>query len=326
MTRALILNILVLGPLCAAGAQPSKVDWSADDVRGQRVKVPSTRPTVLAFILADQPPSAQALTQIQSVVRDARSAALVIVVSGKDAQTFAQALAQHPKTQWPVVADPDYAASGKLLVHAWPTTLVVSSDGRQIAHVPGVPKSLAKDLDSYLAFAGGAIDEAQLQQRLNGHDMVVDSTTQMASRHLQVAQRLLDKGLPEQARIELERGLKLESDNVPLQLALIDLLLSTGNASAADWLAKVDEKKVPPRRLQVLRGRLLIAQGQWDQARALLLQAAMLNPDPAEAYYHLGRVYQHMGNLKEAAEAYRRAFEATPLGHRAGTSDPTTQP
>ena len=51
-----------------------------------------------------------------------------------------------------------------------------------------------------------------------------------------------------------------------------------------------------------------------DEARTTLLQALRLNPDPAQAYYFLGIVYQHDAAPDKAAEAFRKAYEHTPQG------------
>ena len=56
----------------------------------------------------------------------------------------------------------------------------------------------------------------------------------------------------------------------------------------------------------------------WDEARVLLTENEKLNPDPAETDYLLGRVYQHDGDTKKAADYFRKAFEHSPLGKSMG--------
>ena len=50
------------------------------------------------------------------------------------------------------------------------------------------------------------------------------------------------------------------------------------------------------------------------EAKTLLTDATKLNPDPAEAFYLLGRVYEHDGDAGHAAECYRKAFELSTEG------------
>jgi cytochrome c-type biogenesis protein CcmH/NrfG len=45
-----------------------------------------------------------------------------------------------------------------------------------------------------------------------------------------------------------------------------------------------------------------------------LTSAVQLNPEPAEGLYQLGLVYQHDADWPRAAEAFRKAFEHTPVG------------
>src|SRR4029453_11299433 len=98
--------------------------------------------------------------------------------------------------QWggAVVLDPDYAASGQMQIHVWPTTVLVNAAGEQVAHLGGISNVYGKELAAYLAFAGGTIDRAALTQRLATTQVVGDSSEQMAARHLEVAERLLEKG------------------------------------------------------------------------------------------------------------------------------------
>jgi len=63
--------------------------------------------------------------------------------------------------------------------------------------------------------------------------------------------------------------------------------------------------------INAVRGRALLALGQWDQARDALNNAIQLNPKPAETYYLLGLIDEHDGNWSQAAKHYRAAFEAT---------------
>ena len=201
----LMAGLLLEGPLGAGGVQ-----WSGKDVSGKAVKVPAAGPSVLLFVQAEQEQSKRAIEELKAAVSTSADVQVIAIVSGKDAEAAAKRLAEEAKFPWPVVADPDYASSGEMSVHAWPTTLVIRPDGQQVGHLPGLSKSYDKDIESYLAYAAGKIDEATLSERLGAHPGVLDSPEQMAQRHLRVARRLMDKGLAEQAKVELQAGLKLQ--------------------------------------------------------------------------------------------------------------------
>jgi tetratricopeptide (TPR) repeat protein len=291
---------------------PPAVRFKATALGGAAVDVPdAAHPTVLLFILAGQPQSADAITALRLVISKTPDARVLTVLGGAEAAAQARQLAaeKHP---WPILLDADHTLSGRLGVHAGPTTVIVSPAGAQAGHVAGQPKSYARNVEASVDFAAGRIDRATLEQRLTGRDAVLDSPEQMAERHVQVAARLLQKGLVEQSRAELARAVALRPTDSAIRADLADLLLSTGDvASAAAMLDQLDAAAAGTR-VKVLRGRLLIASDKWDEARAILTSAAQLNPDPAEALYHLGLCYQHDGDWPRAADAFRRAYEHAP--------------
>jgi tetratricopeptide (TPR) repeat protein len=302
----------------AIAAEPVK--WSATDATGAAVAVPAPdRTTVLAFVRPDQPQSRQAIEQIASAVARTGASAVqvVVVVSGPDAPEKAKALVGNGTRPWPVVVDADYAASGKLNVHVWPTTLLVRPDGEQTAHLPGLAKSFESDLSAHLAFASGQIDQKGLDERLATRPIVADSPEHAAARHAQVAERLLAKGQVDDARREVSAGLALTPGDVALRLANVRVLLAAGETeSALAALEGVEAGSVPPWQLQLLRGKALIAAGRWDDARAVLPDALKLNPHPAEAHYLVGLVHEHAQDWPRAAESFKRACEASGLRGR----------
>jgi tetratricopeptide (TPR) repeat protein len=308
----------------AAGAAPVKV--TATDTKGGAVRVPDgDRTTVFLFLLAGQPQSAQAITALRATVARAPGARVVAVVGGAETADQVRRL-EAEKLEWPIVADAEHALSGKLSVHAWPTTVIVSAQGARMGHVPGLPKAYASNVEAYLDFAAGAVDRAGLERRLASHDGVADGPEQMAARHVRVARRLQQNELFEQSKGELARALALKPTDPAVQAELVELLLAAGDAGGAAGVLERMDGGAASRRVQVLRGRLLIATGKWDEARATLTKAVELNPDPAEALYQLGLVYQHDGDWPRAAEAFRKAFEHTPVGRGATTTTTATTP
>jgi tetratricopeptide (TPR) repeat protein len=197
--------------------------------------------------------------------------------------------------------------------------LVIDADGKMIAHIGGCPASYSKDLAAYLEFAAGKLDKAALDQRLMDHNVVASTQTDIAKRHLQLGQRLMARGDYEEARSELEKGLELQPSDVMLQLMMARVdLLTHHPQEALQAIEKIDPKQLPNWRINAVRGRAMVALGQWDKARDTLLAAVRLNPEPSEVHYALGLVYEHDKDFQKAAASYRLAFETGESGKQLG--------
>jgi len=309
------------------------VELVAKDSAGKPVKVPlPPKPTLLMFVRVDQPQSLEAIEDTKAALKDLPDIQVVMVLSGKDMAEGAMKkfVADSP---WPVVLDEDYAILGQLRVRVWPTCIVVMPDGAEVVRLTGMPTSYVRDLNTYLAYAAGKITADTLKQRLANSGVVADSTQQMAARHLLVSQRLLEKGLIDAAWKELSEAIKLEPTDPRLQQAMVRVLLMMDKpVEALALLDKLDMTTLASGESKTLRGRALVALKQWADAKAALDAAVKLNPNPAEAYYFLGLVYQQQKQPDKAAEAFRMAFEATDAGRRvmpstaAPDAGPATQP
>jgi len=329
---AVLVAVAALAPALgtAGAAEPpgpeAAVQMTATDVDGKAVKVPEAdRPTLLLFFMAGQPQSQGALEQVAAALEPKPTVQVVAVVTGQQVEAAAKAI--KGKLPGVVVLDPDYALAGKMGVRAWPTTLIILPDGHALAHLAGLAKSFAKDLASYLDFVAGKIDRETLQKRLSTSQIIEDDPHQMARRHLEAAQRELAKGLLGEARQELERGLHIEPKDPDLQLANATLLLLEGQPEQAlAALDKMDQASVPPWKVDALRGRALVALKQYDNALAVLQRAVRLNPEPGEAWYALGLLYEQRGEWQQAAKAFRTAFEATPAGRLIKTPEAPAKP
>jgi thioredoxin-like negative regulator of GroEL len=290
--------------------------WEGKDLTGRPVKVPADRPTVLVFVMANQDRSITAMRTAQQHVADDGSVQVVAVLSGPDAQAEAPALIEAVKWTWPMVIDPQHSTAGQMKVHAWPTTLVVDSQGRELAHLAGLPQTLARDLDAYLAFALGRLTQAQLEQRVSDYAPVGDTRADEApSRHLRMIERLVEQGEYHTARQELQRTLDQHPDDIELRIAMIRLLLRQ-EESAVAWpmIEKLDAARLPAWRLRGLRGHALMQRRELDRARTELEAALELNPQPTETHYLLGKLAEQQERWPDAARHYRSAFETTPVG------------
>jgi hypothetical protein len=341
--------------LAAVGVAALTISSSADDAPkpvqvttratdGAAVTIPTPgRPTLLLFVRVDQEQSRTAVEGAIAATKDSPGVQTLVILSSQDTPEQIRKLtgpASQPSGSgtpavgsspaWPVVIDPEFTLVGQYQVRVWPTSLVIMPDGKEVARLRGLPQTYARDLAAYLAFATGKIDRRALDQALGSAEIVGDSPQQMASRHLQVAQRLLEKGMVEQARIQLEQGLKLHPQDQRLQLTMARaLLLLDQPAPAMALLEAYDDKSSLAGEVGTLKGWALVEQRKWDQAIVMLRGAVRLNPNPAEAYYFLGIACQVKGQPVEAAAAFRSAYEATLSGRLLAVPEPpaaATQP
>jgi len=327
-------NGLALAMLCAlsvTAAGQTTAPWAGKDTTGAALAIPAeNKITVLAFLRPGQSQS----DDIQKILTSLKSRAdvqLIAIVSSDDAPTLAQGLT---RSQWPapIVQDPAYALSGKFAVKVWPTTVILTpakaagADATIVGHLAGLPASFASDLAAYMDFAAGKIDRAMLDKTLAARDVVAESPDQRAGRHVEVALRLATKGAADEAKAELAKALDLKPTEPPILLAIARLQLVLNNPQAA--IKILDQLKEPAAGkgagvtaadVQTLRGWAALQQQQWAEAKALLTQAAALNPNPSEAYYLLGRIAEHESKPAQAAAYYRKAFEKSDGGKQMGT-------
>ena len=308
------LLLLTLGSAAFAQTVPATQKWETRDTKGRGVAVPAGNTTVLLFLRPGQGQSADAMKLIGPMLKDRKDVQVVGVVSGDDAATGAAEL-EKSGFAYPIVADAAYDASGRFSVRVWPTVVVVGSKGEEPVRLPGLPVSLANDLAAHLDFAAGKLDKAGLAKALANREVVTDSEDEKAARHAEVAQRMAVQGLSTQAAAEVARALELKPKSGKLIGSLARTTLILGDVKSAEsLLAKLNANELPPNEMNLLKGWAAIQGDRWAEAKQFLLEATKLNPDPAEALYLLGRVYEHEGDAAKAAEAYRKAFERTEEG------------
>ena len=296
-----------------AQTRPSDIQWSGK-ADGERIEIPHGKmPTIMVFVRAGQSQSNEVLAQFPKLLPPGVQGVpagyqLVIVYSGP------QELPQGIQLPYANIADADYALSGKMGVHAWPTTVMINGKGDVMAHIAGVSPSYALEFSSYQDYMLGKIDRAALDAKLSDRSVVADSPAQAAARHLQMATRLLDLGRLDEASDEISRGLKLQPGQPQLELALIHVLVLKGQideaAKALELVESLKPGTVPAPQVSLARGRVLGAKGELQPAIEALQQAIKLNPAPAEAQYELGLIYQKQSQWEKSAAAFRAAYEA----------------
>ena len=309
ITAALCLSTVVI----AADDKPA-VKLVAKDLTGKEISIPHAKQaTVLLFLRLDQEQTAATVEGVKKAIEKLPAFQVLVVLSGQmpadRVKTFSE------KLSWPVILDPEYKIVGQLQIRVWPTNIVIMPNGEELKRFTGMPQSYLANMDAYLAFASGKIDRATLDKGLKSNDVVTDSKQQMAARHLQVARRMMEKRLLDQAWRELSEALKLQPTDPELQFAKAELLLLLNKPSEAlTVLNAMDVESSKSSRFGVLKGSALVATKQYDEAITVLKVAVKLNPNPGQAYYYLGVAYQKKKMWSQSAGAFRLAFEATPLG------------
>jgi len=309
------LGAIALTVLCTiARAQSTVTPLTLKDTTGADHLLPAKdKLTLLLFLRPGQSQSDEAIKLLPLILKD-HPAQILLIVSGDDAAANAAKLAA-AKTPYPIITDLDYAIGGRFNTRVWPTTAILNSDNKVTAHLAGLPVTFANDIAAHLDFAAGKLDQAGLDKALANREVVADSVAQKAARHVEVAMRLAEKGMTDQAQAELAKAadLKPTDGNVLLSMARVHLM--TGDAkSALALLDKIPAGQIPPGDINTLKGWAAVQTSDWPTAKTTLTLAVKLNPDPAQALYLLARVAEHDNDPATAAKLYRQAFEHTPLG------------
>ncbi len=306
-------GILLAGSMVLGAEKAPPINWTAKDIGQTEVHVPAKQPSLIAFLRADQDQSRNALQAIKAALKEPVGVQVVLILSGPLAETHAKAIDAPAGAA--VVADTDFTASGKMGIHVWPTTLLVDANGEQLAHLAGFSRSFSTELDAHLAFATGQIDAATLAQRLAARSVIADGPKERSARHAQVAEQLLLKGQTAAARTEVDEAVKLQPDEPVAKLALARVQMAEGKpADALLTLDTIPAAAIPAWRSAVVRLGALLALERWNDAKALVDDVTKLNPEPAEAFYLVGRLWHHEQDWQKAANAFKSAYESAMNG------------
>jgi len=301
MIRVLIATSIAVAisplALCDASTSPTTVS----------IDLPQKdKPSAVLFVRLDQDQSKKAIDQLEKNVPVAGELQVVVVVSGPGAKDAPAALANG----WKVLRDADYDLAGKMSVHVWPTLVALDAKGVIVGHIGGVSNTFVRDADAYLSLAAGKIDSNEVKTRLASELVVADSPKEKAARHLELARRMMDDGKLDAARSELKQAAILQPDDAAIKLLSAAAALECGLADEAmTALETIKPGSAPQWQLDVIRLRAFVTLQRWDEAKSLLADALKLNPDPAEAYYLAGVIYQHDQQFSEAADAFRKSCE-----------------
>jgi tetratricopeptide (TPR) repeat protein len=301
------LPLLLLAACGFANPQAQRVQWTSRDTSGNAITVPAPdRATIVAFVRPDQPQSIEMIQQLTDIVAKQPVARVLLVLSGPDNVAAAGKI----KAPHPIVLDPEYALSGQMAVHVWPETILVAQDGTEITRLAGLPHTFAADLSTQLDFATNKIDAAARDRRLTTRQVVAATTQQSATRFLIIANALLDRDQFDQARAEIERGLKMDPNEPSLRVALVGVMVKQKQFAPALQMAEQLNGALPSWHVNQLRAEALIGLERWGDAKTAATEAVRLNPRPAHAHYLCGLIFTHDKDFEHAAASFRQAYEA----------------
>ena len=138
-------------------------------------------------------------------------------------------------------------------------------------------------------------------------------------RHRTVAElpRILrERGLPADAVDELKRALEILPEDTDSMLDLASTYIALERFGDAEPLvSRLAAMDPEPRRNKLLRGVVLFHAERLDEAKSVLEEALLLNPDPVWTHYYLGLIAEQRGDAAAAAAHFRESVSRL-LKHR----------
>jgi predicted CXXCH cytochrome family protein len=252
--------------------RPARIVLEAKDIRGAMVTIPGGDfPIVLALVRVDQPAQAKRINDLlQIALRDREDVRVIVIHCGVAGVTV-------PATTLPaalkssILPDADGSIAAELDVSAWPTLLVLTASGIELARLSG-SETAAMTLPSYIDIAAGKTNALPVDGK--NHGIVGAEGDSRNARDTRRIEYLIDSGKPEEA---------------------LKLLISLPDGALPRW------------RHNLLGGRALAMRNRWPEAKEAAEAALAQNHDLSEAHYLLGQCYEHDQNWARAAAEYRAA-------------------
>ncbi|MDY7107327.1 MAG: tetratricopeptide repeat protein [Planctomycetota bacterium] len=275
---------------------------------------------ILVFLAAQQRSSEQAAVAADGVFRDLHHDDLELVFVTADTAHAAYFRAQRDATNVhaPLGLDFERELYGALGLIVLPTSVIIDRDWK-LDHVISAYKSDYEHVLSVRARqALGLIDEDRAERELEQDRFRHDRPADRVARHLAAARLLRRNGLMHDAENELKAALEIDPEDAGARLDLASLYLATDRVEEADRIVtQVLERESSHRRAKLLKGVALYHLDRLDEAEKILTNALLLNPDPVQTHYYLGRIYEKKGEAAKAARHYReglvRVLEERPL-------------
>ncbi len=196
----------------------------------------------------------------------------------------------------------------------WTRTTTESPGAVADPGAAGSAASPSSALDVAREAAQGASDDEALRTALSA----VQELPRSGDAHLLLARAELRKGRIDSAAQSAMTAAELLPDVAEAQRFSMERLLAANRGADALRVANAAcERHSSDARLQALRGRALLAEGQLDDAAAAMALSTDLAPGEPETLMLLGETELRRSRWQSARDAFRRAIAAEPKSGRA---------
>ncbi|USN99277.1 MAG: tetratricopeptide repeat protein [Phycisphaeraceae bacterium] len=271
------------------------------------------RVVVLVYLSAEQKSSELAAADSAQVIKKFKDDPVTLVHVTADVvhkPYFDRLRAEQGIEDVPLGLDASRKLYGDLGLIVFPTTIITDKEGKLKHVISTRSPEYPRVLEGYIRHALGEIDEQGLTEWLNAQPTEMGSPKSLASRHRAAARLLREKGMIEDARRELLKASEYDPEDPNIRLDLAEIDLDSDDAGDALTLAAAVLADQPEhRRAKQIAGIAKFKLGEFDEARTLLTESLVLNPDPARAMYYLGRIDEMQGREHDAMLRYREAAE-----------------
>ncbi len=271
----------------------------------------SSKVTILVYIIAHQRGSERAVVDASKVVHDLddQSVELLFVAAKTDESAYLTEFWQEKSIEETLAFDPDRKLYADLGLIAFPSTLIIDSEGKLAhalsTHSPNYPYVLS----GYIQHALGLMNDAELNEYIQARSLPASSPKGLASRHRATAKLLREKGFYEGSEKELLEAIEVDPENLDARLDLAELYLYRKRVNdAKNLVGQVQKIDAQNRHAMLLEGIVLFHQANYSKAQQILDKTLVLNPDPARTHYYLGRIQEIQGNTDQALYHYRQAL------------------
>ncbi|MCP4900636.1 MAG: tetratricopeptide repeat protein [bacterium] len=209
----------------------------------------------------------------------------------------------------PVLIAPDAALYSAWGLFILPTVVLLDAEHR-VLEVIGYTRDIGPRIDGATAVMLGLRTEAEVEKELHPEPVVVTDEVKLATRHLNLGRRFLDKGRPEKALEELMKALEVDPENSSCLFAAAEALLQLDRPQEALQASDTGLGLDPDnRRGELVNAQALAATGSTEEALEILAAIEGKDRLRAEALVAIGVIYRNAGSLEEALAAYAEATE-----------------
>lgn len=291
-------------------------DFQVTTLDGKEISLTNLKgkTAILAFWKRGQGSSEKTLADLERIYQEYKAKGVIVVAINADnaPEQEIRRIGSAQNLSYPLARDEGLKAYGRFGVMVLPTTLVIGPEGKLEYYRSIHPRDFYAQIRGYVRLLLGEITQAQLEKELYPRKIPEESPARKkAKRYLTLGRTLMDRGLEEKARQELEKAVRADPSFLEPHILLARLYLQGEEVTKA--MAELDQAlELDPhsKEAKLLQGIAYAARGEDSQAISVLEGLLKNSPKPLpEAYYQIGKIYQKQNKTSQALEMYRRALE-----------------